>query len=51
MKKQDHGGGIDMKRWLVFICTVVIMSQFFIGCSAIKPVENKKFYSGDVEFK
>jgi hypothetical protein len=43
-------GGIDMKRWLILICTAVIMSQFLIGCSASKDVEFKEFYSQVIGF-
>ena len=39
-----------MKRWLILICTVVIMSQFLIGCSASKDVEFKEFYSQVIGF-
>ena len=43
-------GGIDMKRWLILICAVAIISQFLIGCSASKDVEFKEFYSQVIGF-
>jgi hypothetical protein len=39
-----------MKRWLIFICVAIIMSQFLIGCSANKNVKFKEFYSQVIGF-
>lgn len=39
-----------MKRLLLLICTVIIISQFLIGCSANKNVEFKEFYSQVIGF-
>jgi hypothetical protein len=39
-----------VKRWLIFICVAIIMSQFLIGCSANKNVEFKEFYSQVIGF-
>lgn len=39
-----------MKRLLLLICTVIIISQFLIGCSVNKNVEFKEFYSQVIGF-
>jgi len=39
-----------MKRLLILICAIVIMSQFLIGCSASKDVKFKEFYSQVIGF-
>ena len=39
-----------MKRWLIFICVAIIMSQLLIGCSADKNIKFKDFYSQVIGF-
>lgn len=39
-----------MKRWLILICSIFIMYQFLIGCSASKNIEFKEFYSQVIGF-
>lgn len=38
-------GGFRMKRWLFFICAVIIVPQLLIGCAANNNVGFKELYS------